>query len=75
MFIGARITEHLLAHSAFRNWNWGMGMYPGIYSFNPLGLVFYIKNPVFFLSKVGFLMKLFIISYDKRYYTFEVASG
>ena len=39
----------------------GLGMYPGIYPFNPLGWVFSVKNPGFLL-KVGFLTKLLLYS-------------
>ena len=50
----------------------GLGMYPGIYPFNPLGWVLSIKNPGFLIES-GFFDKTFIIFYNNSsYFTFKV---
>ena len=56
----------------FQGWP---GYVPGYIPIKPSGLGFLHKKPVFFLLKVVFLMKLYIILYDNHYYTFEVATG
>ena len=51
----------------------GLGMYTGIYPFNPLGCFFFRKKKNFFFVESGFFDKTFIIFYNNSsYYTFEL---